>query len=227
MIRLLKLTLDELNQGDTLGFANRIPAILNELYPSNAPDVVKRFNSAAEGYILIQQSLSGKASKAEISDSDHLADDEWRSLDFQIKAGVYQTHNMEQNKAAQIVRQVFSKIKDPTELKYEKEYDALETLLNELEKIPVETLKAAKVDENVLGLRKCVNDFRTLYTNKIKPEAAEEVGLAHDARNALNIWWNAVSAQITADIYDKIDNASFEAAVGKLNAAIRTVKPDA
>ena len=227
MVKLLSVSMEELDQRDMLGFTNRVPGILKEIYPKEVPSVVNRFIASAEGYILIQQSLSGKASKAEISDSDHLADDEWRSLDFQIKAGVCQTHNMDQNVAAQAVKKVFSKYKDPTELKYEKEYAVLEELLGELEKIPVDVLKKAKVDENVQGLRKCVDDFRTIYTNKIKPEAAEETGLAQKAREQVHIWWNSVCAQIVADSYDNQGNAKFEAAVEKLNAAIRTIKPDA
>ena len=227
MVKLLSLSMDELDQRDMLGFTNRVPGILKEMYPKEVPAVVNRFIASAEGYILMQQQLSGKASKAEISDSDHLADDEWRSLDFQIKAGVCQTHNMDQNVAAQAVKKVFSKYKDPTELKYEKEYAVLEELLGELEKIPVDVLKKAKVDENVIGLRKCVDDFRTIYTNKIKPEAAEETGYAQKAREQIHIWWNAVSAQIAADIFDNQGNSKFEAAIDKLNAAIRTVKPEA
>ena len=225
MVKLLDLSMDDLDQRDMLGFANRVPLILKEMYPKEVPAVVNQFIAYAEGYLLMQQDLSGKASKAEISDSDHLADDEWRSLDYQIKAGVCQTHNMEQNVAAQQVRKIFFKYKDPTDLKYEKEYAVLEDLLAELEMIPLDIQKKAKVEENILGLRRCVDDFRTIYTNKIKPEAAKETGFAQKAREQLHIWWDAVSKQIAADIYDNIGNAKFEGAVEKLNAAIRTVKP--
>ena len=225
MARLLELSLDSLNQQDTLGFVGKVKDILLGGYAMNVPVTVKNFLDTVDNYMAIQQVNSVKASKAKISDWDHYADDEWRSLDFQIKSGLCQHHNENQRAAAEIVNKVFSQYKDPTEMRYNKEYEILNKLLADLEKIPLDVQRAARVEENIIGLRRRVDDFRTIYTNEINLEDEEEIGLAKEVRVSLNQAWKRLSSRIEVDLAEQENNAALEDAVQKLNAAIRAVKP--
>ena len=222
MITLHNLYLDVLSQKDVLAFIGGVKPILKAAYPNTVPVVVKNFLDTAETYIAVQQSQAVKITGAEIEDCDHLADDEWRALDYQIKASVCQHFNDEQREAALGIQKVFSKYKDPTDMRYVKEYEILDKLLTELEQFPAQILKSAKVDANVVALRKRVEDFRMLYTNKIKPEAEEELGVARDVRVSLNKWWEAVSAQIYADLFENEKKAVFMDAAEKLNMLIES-----
>ena len=227
MISLQIMSMDSLSQNDVLAFVGRVKPILAAAYPSQTPDVVTKFYEIAENYMIVLQSQTVKISGAEIEACDHLADDEWRALDFQIKASACQHFNAEQREAALSIQKIFSKYKDPTDMRYIKEYDILDQLLAELEKISVETLKLAKVDMNVIALRKRVEDFRTLYTNKVKPEAEEEMGLARDVRIRLNRWWEAINLEMKADSYEKADDPAFAEAVEKLNMLIDSIVTEA
>ena len=228
MISLQKLSLDDLSQKDVLTFVGGVKPILDAAYTVVKPVVVAQFLDTAETYIAVQQKQSQdvKITGAEIEECDHLADDEWRALDYQIKASACQHFNPEQREAAIGIQKVFSKYKDPTDMRYVKEYDILDKLLSELEKFPAIILKNAKVDTNVVALRKRVEDFRMLYTNKIKPEAEEELGIARDVRLSLNKWWDAVHAQIYADLFAKQKDTAFIDAIEKLNMLIAHLLPE-
>ncbi|GEM_PF-5615644 len=223
MITLHTLFLDVLSQQDVLAFIGGVKPILNAAYPNDLPVVIKQFLSTADSYIAVQQSQAVKITAAEFEACDHLADDEWRSLDYQIKSSACQHFNAEQREAAIAIQKVFSKYKDPTDMRYVKEYEVLDKLLTELEQFPAQTLKNAKVDANVIALRKRVEDFRMLYTNRIKPETEEEIGLARDVRISLNKWWEAVYAQMYADLFANEKNPAFVDAAEKLNMLIESI----
>ena len=222
MIQLLELKLEDLDQRNTLAFAGRIRGILDEAYPDNPPDVIKKFKESVDYYIMAQQQASASTDKKIIANCDSVADDAWRSMDFQLKAGACAHHNETFRNAALEVQKTFNKYKDPTDMRYDKEYEVLDKLLGDLEKLPMDLMKAARVDENLIGLRKAVEDFRTLFTNKINPKEAEEMGLAKEMKKQMVIWWNAVAAQLKADTYTRQDNV-FVGMIEKLNAAIRAV----
>ena len=225
MARLLELSMDSLSQQETLGFVGKVKDILSKVYNEESSIIVKNFFEAVGQYLDVQQMNSEKASKEKVSDWDHYADDEWRSLNFQIKAGLLQNHDEDQKAAAEIVNKTFSQYKDPTEMKYTKEYEVLEKLLGELEKIPLNIQKAAKVDANIIGLRRRVDDFRTIYTHQINPAEEEEMGLTKSIRVKLNNAWGYLNSFIELDLIEHRNDANREEVVQKLNAAIRAVKP--
>lgn len=179
------------------------------------------FKTAAEqfGGILHER---GFVTSFSLDEYDRKADDAWRGLDAQIEAS--RKHPREEvKKAAQVVNDVFSKTANPTNLNYDQEYGALSVLLSQLNAIDRSVLVAARVDEYVDYLGKCVNDFMEASQKSIDAKSKQQIGTILSAsQNCYKAWQNLVKYLEAMVIADALPGASD--AIDQLNAMNATIK---
>ncbi len=115
---------------------------------------------------------------------DQNADHFWRGAHSQLKLSA--THPDEETReAATEILEVFEQTPDPTRLKYQEEYGALEILLPKLEAFGEQKLRAAFVFGWIRALRGAYEAFRAMSANKTKAALDTELGRTKRLRDEL------------------------------------------
>ncbi len=115
---------------------------------------------------------------------DQNADRFWRGTRSQLKISV-EHPDAEVREAAEEILDVFEKTPDPTRLKYQDEYGALEILLPKLEAFGEQKLRAAFVFGWIRALRGAYEAFREISSSKTQAILDTELGRTKRLKNEM------------------------------------------
>ncbi len=127
-----------------------------------------------------QTALYGESTREIDQNADHF----WRGAHSQLKLSA--THPDEETREAALeILEVFEQTPDPTRLKYQEEYGALEILLPKLEAFGEQKLRAAFVWGWIRALRGAYEAFREMSANKTQAVLDTELGRTQRLRDEL------------------------------------------
>ncbi len=138
-----------------------------------------------------------------LAEVDHNCDCAWRAMDAQLAASLMHMNN-DVASAASEVNAAIEKYGDPTELEYDDEYTIICKALLTLEASTLaDVLKKAKMDDNVVELRKAYDSFNAAQDDGL---AGIKFGAFKNARNTAIKAFNKYIDSIALDT-DNANNA--------------------
>lgn len=155
---LQSIDLSEMKSRQLIKFFNGIAEEIKAVYGTETCDIAVDFLHAAMSYELTVNGCSAEESES-LQQADDAADDAWGALNDQIRASLRHPNPVKRNAAASVFM-IFAEFSNPTRLNYTEEYAVIRKQLDELKKLPRETLKLALIDEHIDALEKCYADFQ-------------------------------------------------------------------
>ena len=196
MKKIGSVRIDILKNDDCITLFGKLAQLAEECLGATCNDIAGEF---IQKYIEFKQALSGENSATfkVMYAADVATDEVWRGLNDEIKAG--QRHpNPARREANNVVAEVFGHYDDPTSLPYSEEYGRIRELLEELEKLPESTLKAAVVDEWVAELRIRYEAFMEASKIHMVETSFGEIGSIKKARVAATNAYCTLINRVTA-----------------------------
>ena len=172
------IDLTKMKSRQLINFFDGIANLIKEIYGTETCDIAVEFLHASTSYELTVKGCSAEESES-LQQADDAADDAWGALNDQIRASLRHP-NPDKRNAAVAVFMVFAEFSNPTRLSYNEEYALIRKQLDELEKLPRETLKLALIDEHIDALEKCYADFQK--TLEFVQDGSKRPGLCKKAK---------------------------------------------
>ena len=166
----------------TASIVDYMKEVTDEIEESGAEDgsALKAAFEAYRDSCRKKTSLYGATTREIDQNADHF----WRGTRSQLKLSA--THPEEETRTAALeILETFDQTPDPTRLKYQEQYGALEILLPKLEAIGEQKLSAAFVWGWIKALRGAYEAFREMSANKTQAAIDTELGRTQRLRDEL------------------------------------------
>jgi hypothetical protein len=189
-------TLDSRNKA--LDFFGRVRSCVMECY-DEMPDFLKHYVD-----VLSPLELSVMVTSDDVEDADDEADNVWRGMSYELKAGALSLKNVRRD-ASRLIQGIFDKYGDPTELEYEKEYAILANLLEDLKELDVAVLGNARMKDWVEDLEECCRHFNLMNSieNSITDDEEDQNQAFAEVRQAYGEMMSMIAMMDKDDALNK------------------------
>ena len=156
-MKIQRVQLDSLKNEELMAFLHQVENLIQNVFGEKGLDLAAGFKSKLEAF---DDSINQVDSKMmeELRAADEVADNMWKGFFYELMAGI-KSLNTTRREAAIKVNETFCKIPNPTDLPYAEEYDHLHKLLNMLDQLPSDLMKAAHVDDWLFSMHHSYDDF--------------------------------------------------------------------
>ena len=224
-MKIKRVQLDSLKNEELMVFLHQVDGLVQDVFGEKGLDLAAGFKAKLAAFDDAVNHADGNMMEA-LRAADEVADDMWKGFFYELMAGL-KSLNTARREAAVKVNETFSQIPNPTDLPYAEEYEQLHKLLNMLDTLPGDVMKAAHVDEWLFSMHQSYDDFMATNSAHLQSLDIQSFDTIKNAkREVISAYRNmTIGVEIIAPVRK---NAGYDSFIEKLNQILDSInlQPD-